>query len=350
MELSGRLAWFPIAELLTWAANDRRSGSLVLRRSSREKRIYLQQGKVVACLSDSTGEYYGKHLLLEGYLEEETLLRCLLKCKEKGRRLGAILVEQGILDLSVVQRTLSEQLEDLICDVFLWNRGIFFFVSDPPPEEEILARPINTLALVLEGSRWVDELKGIRRVLKHDYLSLRRAGGKQPERRNARAAAILRELKGWMTVARLYEIIGGSYFRFLFELCELVHSGVLEARDQGVDGPTGTFELPLSQLLLEQAAEEQLPLALRDLAVPLHLLEPYYPVRAREPEAEDRERMSADERAFLDRFDGKRPLKEILSHQHDERSRETELLLVLINKGLLAFIPPPVEELEAVTD
>ena len=347
MELSGRLAWFPIAELLTWAANDRRTGSLVLRRSSREKRIYLREGKVVACLSDATGEFYGKHLLLEGYLEEDTLLRCLLQCKDKGKRLGAVLVEEGILGLDVVQRTLSEQLEDLICDVFLWNRGIFFFVSDPPPEEEILARPINTLALVLEGSRWVDELKRIRKVVRHDNLSLRRVGRQSPRHKNARKSAILRELAGRMTVAQLYEAVGGSYFRFLYELCEMVQESVVEIRDRGRSGPTGTYELPLSQLLLEQAAEEQLSLALRDVAIPVHLLEPYYPVRAREPEEEDRQRMSEAERAFLDRFDGRRPLREILSPDRAERTSQVELLLVLVGKGLLAFIPPPVEELEA---
>ena len=60
MELSGRLVSFPINELLTWAVNDRRTGSLVLRRSSREKRIYFRDGEIVACLSDSTEEFYGQ--------------------------------------------------------------------------------------------------------------------------------------------------------------------------------------------------------------------------------------------------------------------------------------------------
>lgn len=231
MERSGRLASFPIAELLTWAANDRRTGSLVLRRSSREKRIYFQNGKVVACLSDAPGEYYGKHLLLEGYVDEDTLLSSLLRCKDRGRRLGAILVEEGILGLDVVQRTLSEQIEDLVCDVFLWNRGIFFFRSDPPPEEEILARPINTLALVLEGSRWVDEVQRIRGVLRHDYLLLRRDGSREPGRVNARAAAILGELARRMTIQQLYEAVGGSYYRFLFEACELAQKDPVPARE-----------------------------------------------------------------------------------------------------------------------
>ena len=65
MEFSGRLASFPIAELLTWAANDRRTGALVLRRTSREKRIYFEGGEIVACLTDSTTEYSKASYLID---------------------------------------------------------------------------------------------------------------------------------------------------------------------------------------------------------------------------------------------------------------------------------------------
>ncbi len=346
MELSGRLLSFPIAELLTWAANDRRTGALVLRRSSREKRIYFRDGKIVACLSDWKGEFYGKHLLLEGYVSEDALLRCLLMCKDKGRRLGAILADEGILDVNVVERTLGEQIEDLICDVFLWNRGIFFFQADPPPEEEILARPINTMAVVLEGTRWVDEMRGIRKVIAHDHVVLGRAKADKPDKLSPRAAAIWRELEDPATVRNLSQAIGGSSYRLLFEAYKMIERGLIEISDASFDGPTGTFELPLATLLREQAAEPQLPLPLRDVGIPLRLLGPYYPVWSREGVADEWKDLSDSERELLQRFDGRRPLQDILSQNLNARSREAELLLLLISRGALAFIPPPQEELK----
>ena len=285
MEFSGRLASFPIAELLTWAANDRRTGSLVLRRTSREKRIYFEQGEIVACLTDSTTEFYGQHLLLEGHLSADNLTRCLVQCQEEGKRLGAVLVEKGILSLDVVERTLADQIEDLIRDVFLWNRGIFFFQTDQPPEEDILAQPINTLALVLEGTRWVDELSRIRSVIHHDNLYLRRAQKKMPDGLSPRAQTIYRKLKSAMTVGRLYKLTGGSYYRFIVEASAQVEQRVLKVLDQGKETPKSTHELPLSNLLLEQAAEEQMAVA-RRAAVPIDVLERMVPVWVVAPEAD----------------------------------------------------------------
>ena len=83
MEFSGRLASFPIAELLQWAHNDRRTGSLVLRRTSREKRVFFSDGHIVACLTDHTAEFYGQHLLLGGHIRQDALLRCLALCRQE---------------------------------------------------------------------------------------------------------------------------------------------------------------------------------------------------------------------------------------------------------------------------
>ncbi len=349
MEFSGRLASFPIAELLTWAANDRRTGALVLRRSSREKRIYFGGGEIVACLTDSTTEFYGQHLLLEGYLGAEALTRCLVKCQEAGKRLGVVLVEEGILTRAVVERTLAEQIEDLICDVFLWDRGIFFFQSDEPPAEDILAQPINTLGLVLEGTRWIDEIMRIRESIAHDNLYLRRVVRKEPEELSPRGAAIFRKLSSAMTIAKLYKLTGGSYYRFLDEAGRLAKRGVLSVLDQGKSTPKSTHELPLSNLLLEQAAEEQLSHAKTD-TIPLAIVGGLVPVWALEPDRDTWPAMSSSERDFLSRIDGQRRLEELLSEDPEARSQETEMLTVQLRKGAVALIPAPVEELEAKAD
>ena len=343
MEFSGRLASFPIAELLTWAANDRRTGSLVLRRTSREKRIYFEQGEIVACLTDSTTEFYGQHLLLEGHLGVETLTRCLVQCHEEGRRLGVVLVEEGIVERQVIERTLAEQIEDLICDVFLWDRGIFFFQADQPPAEEILAQPINTLGLVFEGTRWVDELKRIREVFWHDNLYLKRTQAQPPEGLRPRAAVIYSKLGSAVSIGKLYKLTGGSYFRFLTEASDLQRQGAVQVLDQGMATPRSTHELPLSNLLLEQAAEEQMAHARRAM-IPIDALEHMVPIWAAEP---DWPSLSISERRILRRIDGRRRLGEILSEDRDARSQAAELLIVRLRMGVLALIPGPTAELEA---
>ncbi len=349
MEFSGRLASFPVAELLTWAANDRRPGSLVLRRSSREKRIYFGGGEIVACLTDSTTEFYGQHLLLEGYLGAEALTRCLVQCQQESKRLGVVMVEEGILTRAVVERTLAEQIEDLICDVFLWDRGIFFFQTDQPPAEDILAQPINTLGLVLEGTRWIDEVNRLREGIAHDNLYLRRVMKEEPEDLSPRGAAIFRKLKSAMTIAKLYKLTGGSYYRFLDEASKLAQRDVLRVLDQGKSTPKSTQELPLSNLLLEQAAEEQLSHARTD-TIPLAVVGGLVPVWALAPDRDTWPAMSPSERDFLSRIDGRTRLEDLLSTDPEARSQETEMLTVQLRKGAVALIPAPLEELEAKAD
>jgi hypothetical protein len=70
MEFSGRLAAFPIGDILQWAHNDRRTGSLVVRRSGCEKRVFFRDGEIAACFSDDAAEFFGQHLLVTGQVDE----------------------------------------------------------------------------------------------------------------------------------------------------------------------------------------------------------------------------------------------------------------------------------------
>src|SRR5579859_4799156 len=174
MEFSGRLTAFPPSDLLQWALNDRRSGALVVRRSEREKRIYFHAGEVIACLSNDPAEYYGQHLVLNGYLQSDQLFEALTYCTNKGIRLGTALLDLGMLSAEVIQQTLRAQIEDVICDLFLWERGVFYFRAEMPMEEEILPEPIHAIGLIMEGTRWLDEYRRIRKVLAHDNIVLGR--------------------------------------------------------------------------------------------------------------------------------------------------------------------------------
>lgn len=348
MEFSGRLAAFPIGDLLQWAKNDRCTGALVIRRSEREKRIYFHAGDVVACLSNDPAEFYGQHLLLNGYLDEDRLFQALSHCTSQGVRLGVALRELGMLQPEVIQRTLREQIEDVVCDLFLWHRGIFYFQAELPQEEEILPEPISAMGLALEGSRWIDEVGRIRRVLVHDDVVLNRGqrwlggdGLSLTERR------IVELVDGQRTLGELHRRVRGSYFRFLeaaFRLCVGMVLDIQEVRES-LD-QRGTHEMSVYDLLLEQATEEQVLVARRHMAVPLDLLERCYPMWVEEPTTDEQTRMPSRARDFYARFDGRTSLGEAFSGDPRQRGREMDLLMLQLQKGSLALLPAPLERLE----
>lgn len=348
MEFSGRLAAFPMADLLQWAQNEACTGALVIRRSQREKRIYFNAGDVVGCLSNDSAEFYGQHLLLHGHLNDTQLFQALSACAARNVRLGVALHELNLLSPELIQHTLRAQIEEQICDLFLWQRGVFYFLAELPPEEEILPEPINVLGLVMEGGRWLDKLARIRRVLVHDDVALRRGElATQQVDRSPIERRILAAVDGERTLGEVYEKVRGSYFRFLeavFRLCVGRGLDIAEVRDAAA---RTTSELSVFDLLLEQATEEQVLVARRHMAVPLELLERCYPVWVEEPATEERTRMPTKARDFYARLDGRTSLGDAFSRDPRQRGREMDLLLLQLEKGRLALLPAPIEQLEA---
>lgn len=340
MEFFGRLASFPPSDLLQWARNERRTGALVLRRSTREKRVYFSRGDVVACHSDDPAEFYGQHLLLSGHLNKLQLLEALAHCSETGKRLGAALLDLGTLPRDVVRETLSAQIEDSVLDLFLWRRGIFYFEDEMPPEEDLLPEPIDAMGLALEGARWQDEYARIRKVLINDDVVLEKGAAWSTDELSPLEQRVANGVDGRRTLADLYRGIRGSYFRFLEAAMALCKRSVLDLHRVPEEGQasSATRELSIYDLLLEQASEEQAFAHPQGVKVPLEALEGLVPLWVGDlPD-------SSDPRGELHRHcDGSTRLGEIL---RADRARESELLFVELGRGHLALLPAPLDELE----
>lgn len=340
MELSGRLKSFPIAELLHWAHNNRHTGCLVVRAAGREKRIYFRDGQIVTCTTNEPSEFYGQFLLLNGYLDQKTLLRALTLFRERGQRLGAVLQQEGMLALGDIQRTLRFHMEDVICDIFLWDHGVFFFRSEQPHTEELLAEPISPTGLALEGSHWIDEERRIRQVFVDDHVVLARSSEAPVGDMKPRLRRILEEVDGVRRLEALYGAVHGSFYRFLAGLFELHEKNLVEVAHRGRALNAWQRDAGLDDLLWEQATKEQE--AERHHMVALGDLERYVPVWVRPPLPEEWERMPEAVRRFYKSFDGTQRLVELLSEEEEAWKREFELLMLQIGKEAVALLPAPV--------
>jgi hypothetical protein len=347
MDFSGHLTAFPAANILQWAAQERRTGALVVRRSRCEKRLYFVDGRVVAATSDDPGESYGRHLLLFGHLDESQLLRALQRCSQVRRRLGAVLVELELLGAATVRDTLRQHFLDVVCDVFLWPRGVFYFEAEPPPKEEIPPSSVDTMGLVLEGTRWVDELARIRKIFVHDNVVLRH-GPKYPVGEltpfEARVGATVDNRS---SLAELHTTLRGSYFRFVDAAYRLCMREVLDIASigEGVGGESLTAELRLPDVILERERPPE-----RLSAVPVAALYGLYPVLSSFPEASLLERYPRAVVDFLSGLDGQTALADLLGSDHETAQQQVDALLVELRQGRLALLPAPVRSLEEAAD
>ena len=346
MEFSGRLASFPVGDILQWAHHDRRTGALVVRRSGCEKRIFLAEGEVVACFSDDAAEFFGQHLLVQGLVDEPKLIHALTHCQKRGVLLGRALEQLGILTRQQVLDALRQHVEDQVCDVFLWKSGVFYFASETLPADQVLPEPIPAVQLAMEGSRWADELERIRRIFVHDNIVLQR-GRREPDRPSPLERRILDEVDGKMPLGELYNEVRGSYFRFLQGAYRLAVAEALDITEVGDQTDSHSTELRLADLLIEQVTEEQAVFLRHHLAVPFDALERCVPVWVRSPSEDEEARMSETVRAFYARIDGETDLRALFGGERSEEGgRQMDRIVLQLRKGALALLPAPLSTLE----
>jgi len=348
MEFSGRLASFPISDILQWAQNDRRTGALVVRRSGSEKRVYFRDGDIVSCISDDAAEYFGQFLLVRGLLEEGKLVQALTYCQKRGGLLGSVLVELGLLRPERLAAALREHVEDLVCELFLWRNGIFYFTNELIGEWQELPEPLPAAAVALEGSRRADEYQRIRRLFVHDEVVLKK-GAKRSADPTPLERRILRATDGERTLSQVYSEVRASWYRFLETTYRMTVAGVLDVGDVRDAADSHSTELRLADLLIEQVAEEQTVFLRQHLAIPFEALERCVPVWVKEPDAEEASRMSPGVREFYAQIDGRTNLSNLVGAvDREERSRRMDRLILQLRKGALALLPGTIDELESV--
>src|SRR6202008_3406667 len=79
------------------------------------------------------------------------------QAKERNKKLGEILVAQGVLTQQELERYMRMQIEESVYYLFTWTQGTFNFEADVRPEQQDFLVSINPESLLLEGARLVDE-------------------------------------------------------------------------------------------------------------------------------------------------------------------------------------------------
>ncbi len=348
MEFTGRLAAFPAANLLQWAATERASGALVVRRSEREKRLEFLGGRLVACSSNLPQELYGQQLLAHGHITVERLAPALALARARRVPLGVALIAQGVLDEATVRDTLERSIRESVQDLFLWAHGLFFFLDDAPRTPD-LAVDISIQEVVLEGTRWMDEIARIRTLLVDDGVVVRpgpQAGGAASpyERRLVEAAAPESSL------ADLHVRVGGVHYPFLDACHRLVQGRVLEIVRNGPVSSQASAEIDLRELLLGLESGEEVVVGAGSAILPIVFVEAWVPIWIRRPELEELERLPVAQRAFLEGIDGRTTLRRLLSSTPEVREDQMELLLVEIQRRNALLLPAAIEDVERRLD
>jgi hypothetical protein len=289
----GNLGTVGVPRLFRAIADERRTGRLVLiyPAGGQESHVFFRRGDAYHARLLGNRIQLGTRLVSAGYLSHEDVDRALEVQKSEGsrRRLGEILIEEGMVPRGAIEEIVKEQIEDTIFEILRWDDGIFEFEQDVMSDEDI-GLQVSVENLVMEGARRFREWHQITRRIPTLEAIPRFAddsGGAIEVALTPEEWSLVSKVDGHATVSELAVMCGFTELEAARCVFGLVTAGLLAIQlPEGVELPQEDRELDAVFDELEQALEE----ASRDRTTEGHA-----PVSLEEIAAESTEEISLPE-------------------------------------------------------
>ncbi|HEY7411644.1 MAG TPA: DUF4388 domain-containing protein [Vicinamibacteria bacterium] len=159
----GSLAVHDVPDLVQALHEGRCTGVLTLTHMGIGRSITVQEGRLVFASSTSPDDRLGELLMRRGRLGLRELVDAG-KAIGPGKRLGTVLVEQGVLEPKDLVRAVVEHTQEIIYGAFQWTEGQYRLQEGAPPAEAITLK-ISTPDIIMEGIRRIEAWTRIQRAV-----------------------------------------------------------------------------------------------------------------------------------------------------------------------------------------
>ena len=156
--LAGNLKQVPLFSLLRRLQLARRSGTLRVTRNGEQRHFWFEDGELRAARSSKREHSLGASLIQWGYIAAADLEQALELQRRRGGRLGALLVELGLVPRSVVDTEVRRLMEQIVSSAISWSDAHFDFeprADDTSPED--IQIDLSVTEMIVEGIRRVPE-------------------------------------------------------------------------------------------------------------------------------------------------------------------------------------------------
>lgn len=169
MSLVGNLEELGLGEILQIVSLSRKTGVLSLNSRGRDGSVFFRQGQVVRAASSTYQQSLGEVLIQKGVIDLSVLRKSLAFQQENGfrERLGVILVKNFGVSQEIIEEVVREQIENVVFSLFAWAEGTFNFDvqnsietvdgTKMDPLQFMLDQGLNPQFLAMEGTRILDE-------------------------------------------------------------------------------------------------------------------------------------------------------------------------------------------------
>jgi hypothetical protein len=231
MSLKGNLETFFLNSILQLLSDDQKSGILHVKNHHKEVKIYFQDGDIVYATGSQRESRLGYHLQSKGTISREKLHECLETGQKEKKALGKVLVEKGYITAENLENLIHHQIEEIIFDLFVWDKGDFEYKDARLNLQGMVATRITVVKLLLEASRRIDEMSILRKNIPNDNIIFRTAEQVQENteiKLDANEWKALRLIDGKRSVRQLLDESGFDEFLGYKILYSLLSSGLIE--------------------------------------------------------------------------------------------------------------------------
>jgi hypothetical protein len=171
MSLSGNLKTVSFPDILQLLATGKKTGTLECKTTSRQKEVAFKDGNIIFASSvNTTEDLLGNMLLKKGKISKTDLERAITLHKQTGRQLGTTLIDMNLFTKEEIAECLKLQIEEIVYNLFSWKEGDFVFHEGATPKNTPFLIELNTMNVIMEGTRRIDEWMEIQKVLPDDDM------------------------------------------------------------------------------------------------------------------------------------------------------------------------------------
>jgi hypothetical protein len=240
--LKGTLDDFTLPDVFRLASLAKKTGRLEVERRNGSGRVYFRDGDVYYAESTKSKEPLGRKLTRSGWVTERQLRRAIVENEQTGRRVGEILVDQGVVEQEQIEWAVRSQIEDGVFDLLRWDLGAFVWEPDVEIEVEV-PLTVTVENLIIEASRRLDEITQIKRMIPSPDVVLSMAprppDGAHQINITSEEWQVLVLVDGRRTVEDIATFTGAEAYQTTRLLFGLMNAGLIEhlGTDQGTEEP-----------------------------------------------------------------------------------------------------------------
>ena len=229
MSIQGDIQTFSVSAIGRLIHEERKTGILKVSSGQYETRIYFKDGGIIFISGDLAEDLsLGALLKADNLVNETDIQRALSMATQTKRRLGVVLIENGVVSQENLIKILNLQFKEAVSKVLTWKQGSFSYQEGLDGYVEDIHLEVDPIRLVAEAERW----KEYRLLIPNDQVIFQiKDMDLRPNSLSAEGIYdIMLLIDGRRTVAQIIQSTGRTRIAVYRSLTSLFVQGIIERK------------------------------------------------------------------------------------------------------------------------